>query len=234
MRSYLNNSVVIGVTGHRNINPAYADLITELATDSLNKIRAAAKSAVMLNGLAEGGDLLCARAAVNAGVKIAVCLPFEEKNYLNGADFSPEGLESYRKITESGAVIDKFVAPDTENKVQLRKNYATDGEKLRDYAFRQQSIYVSTHCDVLLALYDGVKTPLNDFSCGTAAAVNFCFGRAFYRPGELSGLRLPKIVIKINSPRGGGEGEITREFLLSDGTCAEYSDKLLTVAVGGK
>ena len=222
--------VVIGVSAHRNIDEKFVPQIRREVAETIDEIRRLCPNSpiVMLNGLAEGGDLLCAEVAIEKGVKIYAVLPDVESEYLNPVDFSPEGINRYNAITGSRSLIGKFVAPDTEKIAPVIKNGANGedssavGRHLRDYRFRQQTIYVSTHCHFLIALWDGEKASGGRYDCGAAAAVQFNLAHDYvHENGTEFHSPFDGAVVAITSPRKGKEYEkemkVERRFLMPQG-----------------
>lgn len=184
-------SIVVGVTAHRSIRPQDRDALRGAVKQELEKLRALCPNSclVLLCSLAEGGDQLCADAAEELGIPLIAVLPTQAEIYEK--DFSPEALARFRHHCARAEQV--LVTPCTEA-------LPVDIDR-RDYQFRQAGIYVSSHCHVLLALWDG--GPGTAAACGTAEAVDFAL-RGSYRP--LSGVCLRAgsnvEVIHIFTPRG--------------------------------
>ncbi len=151
--------VIVGVTGHRNIRKTDIDIIEKKVREQLERIiRSCPHSQVkLLCSLAEGGDTLCAKAALSLGMPLIASLPFAEDEFRR--DFSGQALHDFNELLAAAETV--IVTPETEPKV----------EKDRDHYYRQNGIYVASHCHVLLALWDGCE-PTPD-GCGTASAVYF-------------------------------------------------------------
>ena len=180
--------LTVGVTGHRAIRPEDVPALTDGVKKALTELRQRYPHCplVMLNSLAEGADQLCARAALEMGVPLLAVLPLERSEYEK--DFQGEALESFRSLYDQAE--QRFVAPAAEALPQ-----APD----RDFFYRQAGIYVSAHCHVLLALWDG--GPGKASSCGTAEAVDFALHRS-YHPVTGAPLFSATAVIHLFTPRG--------------------------------
>ena len=113
---------------------------------------------VMLCSLAEGADLLCADASEELGIPLLAALPLPLEEYEK--DFSPEGVRCLEKHCVRAEQV--FVTPRSEE-------MPAQGD-FRNHAYRQAGIYVSSHCHILLALWDGRP---GEYGCGTAEAVGF-------------------------------------------------------------
>ena len=204
--------VIVGVTGHRNIRKGDEELLERRVREQLSLIKDACphSQVKLLCSLAEGGDTICARAALGLGIPVIASLPFEADEFRK--DFSGDALEDFNKLLSVSESV--LVTPESEfGKV-----------KNRDYYYRQNGIYVASHCHVLLALWDGCE-PKED-GCGAASAVLFALEDDFETPFGV-GIR-PKggtEVIHIATPRDTdgsspagevrllGDPEKTREIL---------------------
>ena len=82
--------VVVGVSGHRALRPQDRETLLEAVKRELTNLQAQVPHSplLLLTSLAEGADLLCADAARELGVPVAVALPMEAEAYT--AAFSPE------------------------------------------------------------------------------------------------------------------------------------------------
>lgn len=182
--------LLIGVTGHRALRPADLTTLRHAVRRQLIWMRSLCPHApmVMLNGLAEGADQLCAREALYLRISLTAVLPWPADVFRG--DFSGEALASFDELL--AACDGVMVAP--------------SAEPFRDtpeYAYRQVGLYIARHCHVLLALSDG--GPPKQDGCGTAETIAFlqyragqdsCYDDAV-PPGESA-------LLKIHAPRRDG------------------------------
>ncbi len=159
-------ALVIGVSAHRNIKPEAAPQVScavrTVLTDIL-RLRGN-NDIVTLNGLAEGGDMLCGQVACELGINTMVVLPTTKEEYLS-ADFSDDGIARFERLSTAQNVVKTIIAPDAECRQKLT------AQEIKDYRFRQQSLFVAAKSDILLALWDGTHSDMNVNECGTAFAV---------------------------------------------------------------
>jgi hypothetical protein len=162
----------IGVSGHRLLSDPdttlrqVADALQWLA-DQLRLSKVSQRSPVclqMLTPLAAGADQKVAEVVGRlpvAGTTLVVPVPSDEARYRDSiAEDDPDnGLRTYDRLRASAAVT---VLP---------------GTTADDAGFRKLGEWVADHCDVLLALWDGVPPPPPDAdgvpSPGTAAIVGY-------------------------------------------------------------
>ena len=205
--------LTVGVTGHRAIRPQDVPALTEGIQSALTDLRQRYPHCplVMLSDLAEGADQLCAQVALSLGIPLIVALPMERAEFEK--DFEGQALETFRSLYEQGS--QHFVVPATE---------ALPAAPDRDFYYRQQGIYVATHCHVLLALWDG--GPGTDAICGTADAVDFALHQSFH-PVLSAPLFSVRSVIHLFTPRGDRTGEAagTRHVLGEDDTWRTLMDR---------
>lgn len=186
--------LIVGVTGHIALRPSDLDALRDSVRSELIHLKELCPNTqiVMLTSLAAGGDLLCADVAEELGIPVFAALPMEPSEYrkdFSGADAA--GFDRHCARAEWAGV-----APSTERMPECPER--------ADY-FRQTSIYVATHCHVLLALWDGSAPDAK--RCGTGAAVDIAINGS-YRPERgdpaLAGDCL--MVIHVLAPRDEADG----------------------------
>lgn len=192
--------VVVGVTGHRALRQQDIPSLQKQVRSALSTLREKLPNTplVMLNSLAAGADVLCARVAVEMGIALWAALPMEEGDYRR--DFSPEEDAIFTELLEKAEKV--FVAPDMEK-----------SQPGRDFHYRQAGIYVATHSHVLLALWDGA--PGKEDGCGAAEAVDFAL-REHYEGGNLLRSFASGAVWHIGTPRADAQDRVIESCLLEN------------------
>lgn len=192
--------IVVGVTGHRQIDAAHiAPLELAVARFLGELVRLYPSSPlVLLSPLAEGADRLVARVALAAGAHLVVPLPFEHGRYVE--DFTSEA--SRAEFDELlGRASQHFVLPLLEGHDQASMSVAG---RSRDLHYAQVGAYIARSCQLMIALWDGNTKELHG---GTADVVFYCLHGA---PRELTpGMssldapqRRPVYHVATPSPRG--------------------------------
>ncbi len=153
-----NIPIVIGVTGSRKLRMEEIPLLRETVRKEIRKIRDQCPSSrvLLMAGMAEGADQLCAREALAEGCGLIASLPMPMEEYEK--DFAGAALQELRELCDQAENV--FVVPEAEPHM--------DG---RDYLYRQEGIYVAEHCHVLFALWNG--SPEKPDGCGTAETMGF-------------------------------------------------------------
>ncbi len=163
--------LVIGVTGHRDLRDEdvprlereIAGIIARLRRDYLD----AETPIVVLSALAEGADRLVARVALAHGAYLIAPLPLPLEEYR--CDFEP-GLKP-GNVAEFDALLARAIAAPVMplRAASLEALRADRGERAEQY--RAVGIFITQHCHVLLALWDGDGKDMA--AGGTAEVVAF-------------------------------------------------------------
>ena len=166
-------SLVVGITGHRNLDASTIPALkAQLRTFFVDlAARYSHLPVVLLSSLAAGSDQLAAEVALELGLRVVAPLPLPVVLYR--ADFaSPDSLAVFERQLRSTEVLE----------LPLRHGVGVDEASrpgpARDRQYAQAGIFVSSHCHVLLALWDGRES---DRLGGTAQIVRF------HLHGELPG-----------------------------------------------
>ena len=158
--------LVIGVTGHRDLRreelPGIRERVRAMICDLQQ--RYPHRKLRILSPLAEGADRLVAEVAISLDVELAVIMPMPRKIYIN--EFSSEA-----SVTEFDTLCaqaqDVFALP-------IARGGTLDSISLpgraRDLQYAQGGVFLSAHCHILLALWDGRTSGALG---GTAQVVRF-------------------------------------------------------------
>ncbi len=149
--------LVIGVTGHRDlrdqdvakIEQQVAAVIAELRRDYLGS--EGETPIIVLSALAEGADRLVARVAIAHGAHLIAPLPMPLDEYRR--DFEP-GLKAGNMAEFDALFAQAIAAPVMPLHATSLEALRTDGKK-RAEQYRAVGIFITQHCHVLLALWDG-------------------------------------------------------------------------------
>ncbi len=131
---------VVGVTGHRHIDPAAEPRLAAEVDTVLSGLRGRLVDTplIMLCGMASGADLLCAERALAAGIPVCALLPAPLERYER--DFSAGDLDRFHAVLEHVLEIRVLDEDDIE----------------RGYVRLAQSIARYSH--FVIALWDGVAS----------------------------------------------------------------------------
>lgn len=96
-------SLVVGVTGHRDVAAADEPALRDAFATVLAELRRACPRTPMLvlSGLAAGADSLAAEEAIARGIPVFACLPMPVEEYEK--DFSPDELVRFRTLLAASA-----------------------------------------------------------------------------------------------------------------------------------
>ena len=161
----------IGVTGHRRLPPEHVSALTSeiQAFYQAEIARHGAENITVLSSLAEGADTLCARLALDAGLRLVVPLPMDALEYRK--DFSESAAAEFDGLLSQASEV--FTAPPEE---------PIPPNPPRGFSYRQAGMYVAKTCDVLLAVWDGAERDTPD---GAGTWETMKLARAFGKPVHL-------------------------------------------------
>lgn len=166
-------SLVVGITGHRDLHPADVPAIrAQLRSFFLHLADCYPHlPVVVLSSLAEGGDQIAAQVALDLGLRVVAPLPLPVALYRE--DFGSAGsLAAFEQHLQRAEILE----------LPLRHGIGVEAVAqhgpARDRQYAQAGIFVSSHCHMLLALWDGCPS---DRLGGTAQMVRF------HLQGELPG-----------------------------------------------
>jgi hypothetical protein len=166
--------LVVGVTAHRQLLPELVPQLESVVRGWLQRMQAEHPDlpVVVMSALAEGGDRLVARCALDLGIPLVAPLPMPRAQY--AADFSdPASRAEFDALLARAQVVELPLIPgSTLADIEVRG-------PARDRQYAQLGVYVSSRCQVLLALWDR-RSP--EGTGGTAEVVHY------HLHGEMPGL----------------------------------------------
>ena len=158
-------NLTIGVTGHRNLLadelPGLRERVREFLEDLAGRFPGL--ELTLVSGLAEGADQLVAEVALEMGLPHVAVLPFAADEYAR--DFTQaEAVDTFHALLAQSEVIELPPMPGSSAEaIRLDTSF-------RDRQYAQLGVFISNHCQVLLALWDGQEA---DGVGGTGAVVNY-------------------------------------------------------------
>ena len=159
---------IIGITGHRNLPAELFPALTVQIQAFYKKetVRHGIGNITVLSQLAEGADTLCAKLALDMGLRLVVPLPMNAAAYRKEfPESAVAGLDCLLSLADS-----VFVVP-PEEPVPPKANHG--------FYYRQAGLYVVRQCDVLLAVWDGVQRDTPD---GAGTWESLKLARDFEKP----------------------------------------------------
>lgn len=200
--------LIVGVTAHRDLAPGLVPRLEADVRAWLRRMQTVHPDLplVVMSALAEGGDRLVARCALDLGIPLIAPLP------MTRADFESDFADA-----ASRAEFCALLARAEVVELPLVRGATADDVRqpgpARDRQYAQHGVYMSSHCQVLLALWDRRAAAATG---GTAEVVHY------HLHGEMPGLSgedAPPnlladddsdLVYHIACPRNRPEGEIDR------------------------
>jgi len=154
--------LTVGVTGHRDLAPGECERLREEVRKFFASLHSRFPSLPieLLTPLAEGADTLVTGVAVEMEIPYTAILPMGQVDYL--ADYESElAKEEFGQLL-AGA--ERAVTLPVRPGADLKDPAA------RSWQYAQLGVFISNHCQILLALWDGKE---NDSLGGTAQVVRY-------------------------------------------------------------
>ena len=155
-------TLTIGVAAHRDLVESEIPGLEQQLSKFYQELQAELPGLdiKLITQLAEGGDQLAARLALDSGFDLVTVLPMPQQHY--ESDFSStEAITDFRALLDrSNQVIELPLEPQTEGLDQ----------KHRDRQYARAGIFTSNHCQVLLAIWDGRNA---EHLGGTASVLHY-------------------------------------------------------------
>jgi hypothetical protein len=158
----MSSPLVIGVSGHRDLHPAALPQLSGQVDAFLADLKRRLPDTELriMTGMAQGADLLVARAAVRAGCKVDAVLPMPLEQYVE--DFDAESAAALRALLAEPAVTCTVLSAPPESDRNAQHGAG------RSVFYSNLTQTLTAKCNLLLALWDGKTSPLEG---GTADTV---------------------------------------------------------------
>ncbi len=131
---------LISITGHRDILPDHENRLIQEIQQIIREIKQRVPDTplVILSALAEGADMLAAKAAIEEKIQLHVILPYDQNTYMDSFD-DKSNIEVFNDLIERSSRKDTLACASSDKK----NCYKNLGQHLAD------------HCNILIALWDG-------------------------------------------------------------------------------
>jgi hypothetical protein len=158
--------LVIGITGHRDLRPEDVAALEERVREIFVEVQQHYPHTplILLSPLAEGADRLAARVALEFGAALVVPLPMRKDLYLQDMS-GTASVEEFETLLRQAQVSFELPLARGNTLEEIRE----EGEE-RNRQYAQVGAYIADHCQILIALWDGVDTEAEG---GTADIVRF-------------------------------------------------------------
>lgn len=132
--------LVVAVTGHRDLASAERDGIARLVDEFLlSLVRDFPDRRIqVMSSLADGADRIVARSALSLGVELIAPLPMEPREYCKDFE-TPESRAEFEDLSSQASQL-LVLPPESPD---------------RDRLYAQLGVFLSAHCHILLAIWDG-------------------------------------------------------------------------------
>ena len=207
--------LLVGVTAHRDLVPAEVPALEAAVASFLDRLRRVHPdlSVAVMSGLAEGGDRLVARCALALGIPVVAVLPLSLAEYRTDCTSKDSAAELDALLLRSQVIHLPLAEGNDAESVRHRG-------PARDRQYAELGVFVSSHCQVLLALWDGKP---GEAVGGTSDVVHYHLhgampglGRADAPPNLLAeddSDLVFHIVCSRERPGGGADGALSTHWL---------------------
>jgi hypothetical protein len=136
--------LVVAVTGHRDLLPAEVPGIRQAVRTFLAGLAEAypERPLHVMSPLAEGADRLVAEIAIDMSLDLVVPLPMRKSEYMKDFD-TRESREEFERLCGAASRV-----------LELRSEQ-DDPRSQREQTYARLGVFLSAHCHVLLAVWDG-------------------------------------------------------------------------------
>jgi hypothetical protein len=154
-----NISMIVGITGHRDIFVEDEAELRRLISDQLQALQREFSNTplLLLSGLAEGADRLVVQVAIELDIAFSAVLPMPQEEYCN--DF--ETVESKQEFTQ---------LLKSAKWVETLPSSANSNTSTRNDCYEHLGVYLARYSHVLMALWDGDST---EKAGGTSQVVRY-------------------------------------------------------------
>ena len=151
-----NSPFIVGVSGHRDLHPDEMPRLRDAVTAFVEQLKRHLPDTELriIVGMAEGADLLVARAALDLGVRVEAVLPMPLPQY--AADFDPETLALLEELLRRPDVRCVELAPPGQPSAGGLRHTAAE----RDAMYANLTRTLVRRSSLLLALWDGQVSQL--------------------------------------------------------------------------
>jgi hypothetical protein len=157
--------LIVGVTGHRDLRAEELPRLQEQVRAFFQTLQRDYPSLPLslLSPLASGADQLVTDVALALGLRVVAVLPVPEAMYREDFDTALE-RETFDRQRAAAEVLELPILHSSDAQAVSRAGHA------RDLQYAQAGIFASSHCHILLALWDGEESGLLG---GTSQVVSF-------------------------------------------------------------
>ena len=159
--------IILGITGHRDLRPQDIPALKKVLEREFRTVKEDYPSSpiILLSPLAEGADRLAVRVALKEEINIPVIVPLPMPLTEYEKDFKQQSLDEFRAL---------LAQADATFELPFVQGITLDGIRTdrpqRNIQYEQVGAYIARHCQILIALWDGVRSHKR---AGTSTVVSF-------------------------------------------------------------
>jgi hypothetical protein len=161
--------LIIGITGHRDLRPEDVPFLEGLVRATFVDIQEQHLNTplVLLSPLAEGGDRLVARIALEMGIRLVVPVPMPLEVYEQDFE-TPESREEFRELLAAADWRLEMPIVEGNSEEAIR-----DPGPQRNRQYAMVGAFIARQSQIFIALWDGVEQAPGTKQGGTAEIIRF-------------------------------------------------------------
>ena len=162
--------ITIGITGHRNLKEQCVPYYRARIHDMLVSLKEKHEELLVYSALADGADRLVVEVAMELDIEYVAVLPMPKKIYVT--DYDEASTYIFNMLFNKAIWVIEIPLVE-ENTVT---SIAIDSEE-RNLQYEVAGQYMSDHCNILMALWDGEYSQLKG---GTGEIVKYHLAKTHY------------------------------------------------------
>ena len=162
--------IKIGITGHRNLKEQCIPCYRARIHDMLVSLKEKHEELLVYSSLADGADRLVVEVAMELDIEYVAVLPMPKNIYIT--DYDEVSTDTFNTLLNKA--VWEIEIPLVDGNTLL--SITIDSEE-RNSQYEAAGLYMSDHCDILMALWDG-KYSL--FKGGTSEIVKYHLAKMHY------------------------------------------------------
>ncbi len=163
--------IKVGITGHRNLKEECIPYCRDRVCDMLVKLKAQDEELLVYSALADGADRLVVEVAQELDIDYVAVLPMPKEIYMTDYDDASQVI--YNNLFDAASSVIKIPLVEN-NSLSSIVEYSEE----RDLQYEAAGFYMSDHCDILMALWDGEYIELKG---GTSEIVKHHLAKTHYK-----------------------------------------------------
>ena len=162
--------IKIGITGHRNLKEVCMPYYRSIVYKMLTSLKEKHDELLIYSALAEGADRLVVEVARELNIEYFAVLPMPKDIYM--ANYDEVSKITYNILFDNATSIVKIPLIGSNTLISISNDL-----EAKNLQYEAAGHYLSDHCDILMALWDGEYLQLKG---GTSEVVKYHLAKVYY------------------------------------------------------